>query len=127
MCEPRVIAVLKCPEGVDYFTETTNPSNQDDRWLLRNMVVRADREYGIELVNVAVLATEDGTLLDIKLNDKSIGYFAVRTFVKTLKYLKLPTLITHGLERDIDIEELCKSHDHGVYMIPLFGEQDECY
>lgn len=122
MSDARVIGVFEVPADMDYYTPGSYPRNSDIRWLLRNMTSRADKELGIERVDVAVKASPDGTVFDVTLNDKSIGYFALRNFVSTLDTLKLPKLITHGPEQYVDVAKLCEDYDYGVYIIPLFGE-----
>lgn len=122
MSNTRVIGVFEVTAEMDCYTPTTNPSNPDIRWLLSNLAARADKELGIEQVNVAVNASEDGTIYDILLNDRSVGYFALRNFVDTLDNLKLPTLVTHGPEDLIALQELAARMEHRIYVVPLFGE-----
>jgi len=122
MSDARVVGVLSVPEGLDLYTVGTCPANEGIQWILENLTVKADREYGIEAIEVQVLATEAGELVDVKLNEKSLGFFYVRRLVSALDGLKLPKLLVHGPEDEIDIKEWCDHEDYGVYVIPLFGE-----
>lgn len=67
-----------------YSCERTypNPITPDIRWLLDHLSVEADEEMGIEAVVVRVQMS-GGTVLDIRLNNKSIGYEAISTICRT--------------------------------------------
>lgn len=113
-----VVGLFKCDGDLASFNSSSRPANDDIAWLLSNLEVRADVEYGIDPVEVEVIADGD-VLYDIKLNGKSVGYFALRTFVNTLDRLSLPELIAHGPEANPE------RFDYQVYVIPLFGELED--
>lgn len=119
----NVIGVLRCDGDLTVFSSGQSPANPDVRWLIENLTVRADVEWGIDPVEVVVI-TDGDYVFDIKLNGKSLGYFALRTFVDTLAGLELPELITHGPEDEIDLETLREENDYRLFVIPLFGELD---
>jgi len=76
-----------------------------------------------ETENTEVVISDTGLLYDIRYGGQSIGYFAIRNILNTLKLkLRQAELMFHGLLTDDRYIQL-----RGVkYLIPLFGVSDVC-
>ena len=114
-----VIGVLKCEGDLASYDAKSKPTSGPVRDLIDDLRVVEDHEWGVEAVEPEVVACGD-LLYDIKLNGGSVGYFALRTFVSVYAGLRLPELLTHGPETNVD--DVLDRYDHQVYVIPLFGE-----
>jgi hypothetical protein len=131
------IAVLRV-EGslVEYNIADYVRVNKATQWILDALTVEADPDKNIDATSVVVLTTPGGELVDVLVNDVSIGYFACRLICLTLakpdaftdgqgtaifpRMMKQAELIASGLASEIDVEELLRKH--GCYVAPLFGE-----
>lgn len=117
-----VIAFLKIEGEVICYDKGSYTKNPDVRWLVKELIVKADKELGIEKVDVEVRASENGVLYDILLNGGSIGYFATKAFAGVLEEMKMAELVTYGPSTEVDTPALLEEHDHKLYVIPLLGD-----
>lgn len=119
----NVIGILKCEGDLSVFDANALPADAGLRELVTDLQVTADREWGIDAVEPEVVS--NGRLLyDIRLNGKSVGYFALRTFVQAYgNDFTLPELIAHGTEEIVDAAS--EQNDGQIYVIPLFGEFED--
>jgi len=120
----KIISVLRCDGDLTVFSTGDTPANLDIRWLIENITVRANKEYGIDPVEVAVI-TDGVRLFDIKLNNMSLGWYSLMAFVGTLESLELPELVACGPEDDIDLQALHEENDYRLFVLPMFGELDD--
>lgn len=112
-----MVKMFKCKGNLASFNSKSRTCNKAIAWILSNLEVRENVEHGIKAVDVEVVA--DGSVLyDVKLNGKSVGYFALRNFVNIIGLLSLPELIECVPENNGDLELF----EYKVYTIPLFGE-----
>lgn len=119
-----VIGILKCEGDLSVYTPDSVPSDPILRELVEDLKVAADAEWGIEAVEPEVVA--NGRMLyDIRVNGKSAGYFALRTFADTYgkTVFTVPQLIEHGTEDIVDAAS--EKYDGQIYVIPLFGELED--
>jgi hypothetical protein len=65
--------------------------------------------------DLVVVYVSGDTLLDITINGKSIGYFAVKAFCDCYGFSR-PTVLYHDVAGDIS------SPGDNEYLIPMFGE-----
>lgn len=118
MCN-LVVGVFKCEGDLASYDAKSKPTSGPVRDLLDELRIVEDHEWGVEAVEPEVIVSDD-LLYDIKLNGKSVGYFALSTFVKVYSDFRLPELLTHGPETIVD--GVREEYDHQIYVIPLFGE-----
>lgn len=119
-------AFLRVESDLSTYENNSFTANEGISWLLDNLPVKGDPEYGVQEVSVTVIASRDGTLYDILLNGESIGYLGVKTFAKTVEGLKEPELIT--LAPSDDIATVVRSYSYEVYYLPAMayvGDIDE--
>jgi hypothetical protein len=132
------IAVMRV-EGtvVEYTREDYDRVNLSTRWIFDNLTVEAELDADVEPTPIVVLTTPEGDLIDVLVNDVSIGYFACRIICLTLakprayttgpgiavfpRSLEQAQLIVSGEASKIDLEALLREHG-GIFVAPLFGE-----
>lgn len=118
------IAVFATPLDMEYLTPSHRGSVQNVGvdWLLDNLPVEGDEEYGVEEVRAAVIASPDGTLYNVLLNDTPVGYYALKAYCQCIPGLKLPEVLIIGDYEDVDLDQLREDTDGRIYTSPLFGE-----
>lgn len=113
--------VLKTPPMHEHFnSDDIDDDIPSDVAALLSLAVEEDTEYGVEPVTVEVIVS-GGTLVDVLLNDKSVGYFAMRALCNHLcTELYLPDIAFKGSFEEAQ-SYLLRS-DAVYHIIPTFGD-----
>lgn len=125
MCDTMIesYTVLRSPSTslISYRSDESCDPPPEIKDIL-NMATTGDPEYGVEPVTIEVITAGD-KVLDIIFNDRSIGYFAVKTFCeKVNKNLALAEVAARGTYDEV-ASYLSRS-DAAFYTLPTFGDME---
>ena len=116
-----MICILQC-SGSE-IRDAANPGPHGAvQNLIKDWTEEPDDSHGTEGVKATVIATDDGVVFDLKLNDLSVGFIALRTIVSTYPNLRLAPVIAKGELDEDEIAIILEEYDHRAYLITLAGE-----